>query len=304
MSTLSSNPKSSMIPAKILGKFPVKSVGFAVTSLILSLAMSGAASAAAIRTGFSSSILPANDDGSTGLVGLGFTANFFGTNYTQTYVNNNGNLTFTAPLSTYTPFGLVGTNTPIIAAFFADVDTRGAGSSPVTYGTGTVNGRNAFGANYVNVGYYDSQTNKLNDFQLLLVDRADTGSGNFDIEFNYNKVQWETGSASGGNNGLGGIPAAVGYSNGLSGAANVSFQLPGSLTTGAFLDGGSAATSLIANSLNSDVLGRYTFNARNGTVVVNPPSTAVPEPFTIVGTLIGATVAFRTRQRLKATNKL
>ena len=37
-----------------------------------------------------------------------------------------------------------------------------------------------------------------------------------------------------------------------------------------------------------------------------PPggSTAVPEPFTIVGTLIGATVAFRTRQRLKATNKL
>lgn len=35
-----------------------------------------------------------------------------------------------------------------------------------------------------------------------------------------------------------------------------------------------------------------------------PNSTAVPEPFTIVGTLIGATVAFRTRQRLKATNKL
>ena len=32
--------------------------------------------------------------------------------------------------------------------------------------------------------------------------------------------------------------------------------------------------------------------------------TAVPEPLTIVGTLIGATVAFRTRQRLKATNKL
>lgn len=35
-----------------------------------------------------------------------------------------------------------------------------------------------------------------------------------------------------------------------------------------------------------------------------PTGTSVPEPFTIVGTLIGATVAFRTRQRLKATNKL
>ena len=39
-----------------------------------------------------------------------------------------------------------------------------------------------------------------------------------------------------------------------------------------------------------------------GTIVTG--STAVPEPFTIVGTLIGATVAFRTRQKLKATNKL
>jgi hypothetical protein len=33
-------------------------------------------------------------------------------------------------------------------------------------------------------------------------------------------------------------------------------------------------------------------------------STSVPEPFTIVGTLIGATVAYRTRKRLKAVNKL
>jgi hypothetical protein len=32
--------------------------------------------------------------------------------------------------------------------------------------------------------------------------------------------------------------------------------------------------------------------------------TAVPEPFTIVGTLIGAGTAFRMRKRLKATNKL
>ena len=43
---------------------------------------------------------------------------------------------------------------------------------------------------------------------------------------------------------------------------------------------------------------------QGGSLTVTPPSTAVPEPFTIVGTLIGATVAFRTRQRLKATNKL
>lgn len=41
-----------------------------------------------------------------------------------------------------------------------------------------------------------------------------------------------------------------------------------------------------------------------GGVAVMPPPTAVPEPFTIVGTLIGGTAAYRMRKRLKATNKL
>jgi len=44
-----------------------------------------------IVPGFNSSTLPANDDGSTGLVSIGFSANFFGTTYTSLYVNNNGN---------------------------------------------------------------------------------------------------------------------------------------------------------------------------------------------------------------------
>jgi hypothetical protein len=47
--------------------------------------------AAAVRTGlFSDNTLPANDDGSSGLVGIGFGANFFGTSYNQVFVNNNG----------------------------------------------------------------------------------------------------------------------------------------------------------------------------------------------------------------------
>jgi hypothetical protein len=301
MSTLFSNQKYSNISAKSdTSRFPSKFIRLVITSLVMSVAMTGVASAAAIRTGFSSNTLAANDDGSTGAVGLGFTANFFGTEYTQTYVNNNGNLTFGEASSTYTPTGLGTINTPIVAAFFADVDTRGAGSSPVTYGTGTVNGRAAFGANYVNVGFYNSQANKVNDFQLLLIDRSDTGAGNFDIEYNYNKIQWETGTASNGINGLGGTSAAVGYSNGSSTNRNYA-ELPGSLVNGALLDGGS--NSLVANSLNSDgVAGRYTFNARNG-AVVTPPTTSVPEPFTIVGTLVGGTAAMRMRKKLKVAMK-
>jgi hypothetical protein len=88
------------------------------------------------------------------------------------------------------------------------------------------------------VGYFGAHTDKLATFELLLVDRPDTGAGNFDIEFNYNSVQWETGDASGGRGGLGGISAGVGYSNGLSGTSNVFFQLPGSLVNGALIDGG------------------------------------------------------------------
>jgi Nidogen-like len=304
-----SGSQSSISSTKSLGKLSAKIIGVAVTSIALSQAISGVASAVAIRTGlFNTNTLPANDDGSSAATALGFNANLFGTNYTNTYVNNNGNFTFTGPLSTFTPSQILSVGTPIIAAFWADVDTRGAGTSPVTYGQGTVDGRNAFGANYLNAGYFSFGNDKLNDFQIVLIDRNDTGAGNFDIEFNYNKIQWETGGASGGTGGLGGSSARVGYAQGT--AAGSSFELAGSAVNGAFLDGG--PNSLVANSLNSNgVLGRYQFSARNGAVVVQPPTipnttpnTSVPEPFTIVGTIIGSAAAFRMRKRLKATNKL
>jgi Nidogen-like len=298
MSTLSSQQKYSTVSAKSNpSRFPSKFIRLAISSLAMSLSMTGVASAAAIRAGFDSNTLARNDDGSTGLVNLGFTANFLGTNYTQTYVNNNGNLTFNAPLGQFTPTLITGGSAPIIAPFFADVDTRSAGSSLVSYGRGIINGNAAFAANYVNVGYFPSATNKLNSFQVVLINRNDTGTtGNFDIEFNYDRIQWETGGASGGVNGLGGTPARAGYSNG----AGTFYEFTGSGVSGAFLDGGS--NSLIANSLNSDVLGRYTFNARNG-AVVTPPTTSVPEPFTIVGTLVGGTAAMRMRKKLKVTKK-
>jgi hypothetical protein len=44
--------------------------------------------------------------------------------------------------------------------------------------------------------------------------------------------------------------------------------------------------------------------ARAGVNAPPPPSTNVPEPFTIVGTLIGSAAAYRMRKRLKVTNKL
>ncbi|MBL8237546.1 MAG: hypothetical protein JNM66_09020 [Bryobacterales bacterium] len=231
--------------------------------LLLAGVLADDVSAQAIRRlpGFQKNSIPANDDGSSSLVQLPFPINFFGRIRSSGYVNNNGNITFDAALATFTPFGLENTRREIIAAFFADVDTRNAASSLVYYGEDTIDGRKAFGINYFTVGYFASHADKLNTFQIVLIERADTGSNNFDVEFNYERVQWETGDASGGTGGLGGTPVVVGWSNG-SGLPGTSFELPGSMISGQFLDNG--PRSLVRRRLNSPVLGRYLFRARNG----------------------------------------
>lgn len=163
-----------------------------------------------------------------------------------------------------------------------------------------MDGRAAFGVNYgivnppgdnVGVGYFGRRTNRTNSFQLALIDRSDTGAGNFDIEFNYDQIQFETGEApsSGGVDSLGGNSARAGYSNGT-GAPGTSFELPGSAVNGAFLDGGS--NSLVANSLNSSVPGRYIFTARNGSVTPgsDPTPTPVPAPSSALSTLAFGTL--------------
>lgn len=243
----------------------------AVCALFFVSALQAPALAGAVRPGFSSSTLPRNDDDSTGPISLGFTADFFGLSFTQVYVNNNGNVTFDAPLNAFTPFDLTSTGRQIIAPFFADVDTRNAGAV-VTFGPGQINGRRAFGVNWVSVDCFSSDPSRSvrNNFQLVLIEREDTGAGNFDFELNYDSIQWESGQASGGNSQCrGGASARAGYSNGT-GVSGTFFELPGSGVPGAFLDDGPAATALIHNRMNSDVLGRYTFSARNGTVVVCP----------------------------------
>jgi len=224
-------------------------------------------------------ILAGNDDGSTGVVDIGFPINYFGVARDTLFVNNNGNLTFETGLSTFTPFDLNATQTQIIAPFFADVDTRLNfidNSGPrtlavgvVSYGNNTIgigpDSRNAFTATWNNVGYFAENVDKTNTFQVNVIERSDINPGDFDIEYNYDQVQWETGDFDGGSTGLGGASARVGYSNGT-GDAGTFFELPGSGINGAFLDGGPNA--LVDGSFGSDVPGRYVFEVRNGTPVI------------------------------------
>ena len=244
----------------------------------LAFGVSTSVDAQAVRSGFDSSVFTATscgagctpgssavDDGSMGPLGLGFTVDFFGTDYSSVWLNVNGNLTLTGALLTYTPFAITGGSTPMFAPFFADVDTRVG--SPVRFGAGAVGSRGAWGATWSDVCFYSTDCSLTNTFQVVLIDRSDIAAGDFDIEFNYDRIQWETGDASGGTGGLGGTSAHAGWTNGVGDF----YELTGSGVSGAFLDSNGSA-GLIYNSLNSNVDGRYVFNVRSGRVV------SVPEP--------------------------
>ena len=151
---------------------------------------------------------PGNDDGSLGPLALPFGFNLFGTVYNQIWINNNGNITFTGPVSAFTASGFP-TTTAMVAPFWADVDTRiGATVKYKISPTNVI-------VTWPGVGYYNQQTNLLNTFQLIISNGNDAliGIGN-NVAFNYGDMQWTTGSASGGVGGFGGTPATVGINKG------------------------------------------------------------------------------------------
>ena len=213
--------------------------------------------------GFGTNVLPPNDDGSSGAIditGIFGSAgiNFFGRAFTTLYINNNGNVTFTAPSSTFVPTPINGSAAnPIIAPFWYDIDTRpgpltpsaggtSTGADIVTWELDTANG--VFTATWDDVGYFSNGTDRPNAFQLQLVDH---GSGDFDIVFRYESTTY------GGSTG-----ARAGYS---AGTAETSFELAGS-------GDATAVTGLADRIGNTGLAGVYVFEVRNGQVA----SPAIP----------------------------
>lgn len=153
-----------------------------------------------------------NDDASSIPLTLPFTFNFYGVNHNTVYINNNGNISFTSPYSTFTanPFPSGGFN--MIAPFWGDVDTRDFSG---TYGANTFYKitPTAMIVKWENVGYYDLHFDKLNTFQLIITNGADTLlPPGMNVGFCYGDMQWTTGDVTGG--GGFGSPATVGVNQG------------------------------------------------------------------------------------------
>jgi hypothetical protein len=121
----------------------------------------------------------------------------------------------------------------------------------------------AFDVELVNVGYYNGHADKLLSVQLVLIDRSDVAPGDFDMEFNHCKVQWEAGDVSGGSGGYwhgpDGEPARAGFAH----PNGPSFEFSGSGVERGLLDV-NQTTGLIWHSFNSTNSGRYFFEFRDG----------------------------------------
>ncbi len=80
--------------------------------------------------GFGTDCLSPNDDGSSAEIDLtpAFPRGlrFFDRTHTSTFVNTNGNITFSGALYTYTPDPFPVADQPMIAPYWGDVDIRGA----------------------------------------------------------------------------------------------------------------------------------------------------------------------------------
>ncbi len=181
--------------------------------------------------------------------------NFFGTNYTGLYVNTNGSLTFIVASDSFTPTAITGvTNNPLIAPFWYDADTRpttvlsptpggtSTGANLVWYDLDTTN--KTFTATWDDTGYFGVKTDKLNAFQVSLVQTS--ASGDFDIIMRYEQLNQAVNTYGGG-------------------VARAGFSAGNGINYFEFSESGSAPAMLgLTDGSNVATAGTFAFSVRSG----------------------------------------
>jgi hypothetical protein len=208
-----------------------------------------------------------NDDGFSGPINLGFTLPFFGTNYTQFWANNNGNISFNGGISEYIPSGPQGAAQPIISPFFGDVDTRNAASGVSHLRTDV---SNEIIATWDQVGYFSHHADKLNSFQLVLRGPdfvVPQGEGR--IGFFYKNMEWEVTDTS--------QVAAAGFGDG---------QTNGTVIEGSLLPG---LNTILSNH-------HIWFDANLQPVEPGQGTVPVPAPIALIGLGLACMAATRRRR--------
>ncbi|MBO9566091.1 MAG: hypothetical protein J7621_25170 [Niastella sp.] len=132
--------------------------------------------------------LPRNNDGSSSPIILPFSFDLYGTPYRQVYINTNGVLSFVAPevdnFSFPLPYYL-----PVIAPFWADIDTRSPESGQIYYKVTPTH----LIVTWDRVGYADEMADKVNTFQVIIGLPGDELLGpNANVKMNYGDMQWAT----------------------------------------------------------------------------------------------------------------
>jgi len=238
----------------------------------LPISLDAPGSAVRNYTGCTANSLGRADDSSSGSIAIGFPVNWFGTEYSSLIINNNGGLSLDdgrGPFSSYRDIDLATTTRPLILPLFTDMDTRNAATTPVQYGQVTnLDGNadvDAFCVNWVNIGEYNSTTPKFSA-QLVIIDQ---GSGNVDLEFNYNSVLTPTSSSNG--------RFVIGYASPSSRGNSWSYVTSAQLTT-PYVDGGASALNAHTDSSGA-VEGRFVRQIRPGAApTASPTPTPTPTP--------------------------
>ncbi|XP_073457785.1 uncharacterized protein [Aquarana catesbeiana] len=221
-------------------------------------------------------VTPKSDDGVSPPILA--TVPLFGKIYSSIYVNNNGLLSFDAELGSSAPQHLpIATRGPFLAPFWTDVNNEISGniyyhlSNDLELLNMTKNDTSryfptllfspkwVFVATWDKVSYYNSKTNKVNTFQVVL----STDETSTFFMFNYGDIQWPTGKDNEG------PPALAGCNSGFSEGY---FEIPGSLTPGMIN---------ITHTSNVDLPGHWVFKVDRVEVespTMNIDSTTSPTP--------------------------